>query len=154
MSGEQTQSQSQASSIAEWLKEVGVEAEIRVDKYNVAWTEIPPEKVKEAIKLLKEKGYRHLITISGVDLPDEGVIELIYHLAPVKMDGYPRLSLKTKIPRDKPEIDTITDIFTIAIVYEREVYDLLGVKFIGHKGLSRILLPKDTPEGYHPLRKK
>jgi len=155
MSSEQKQvSSSQAQSIVEWLKEIGVETEVKVDKYNVAWAEVPMEKIKDSIRILKEKGYRHLTTISGVDLPDEGVMELIYHLAPVKMDGYPLLCLKTRIPRDKPEIETITDIFTVAIVYEREVYDLLGVKFIGHKGLSRILLPRDVPEDYHPLRKK
>ncbi|MCR8433748.1 MAG: NADH-quinone oxidoreductase subunit C [Crenarchaeota archaeon] len=144
----------QVQNITSWLREVGVETEVKLDKYKVAWAEIPAGETKKVIGLLKEKGYRHLSTITGVDLPEQGVIELIYHLAPVKLGEYPILALKTKVPRDKPEIETITDLFAIAIVYEREVYDLLGVKFIGHAGLSRILLPRDVPEDYHPLRKK
>lgn len=155
MSSEQEKTISpQIQNLSSWLKEVGVEAEAKLDKYKVAWVEVPAAATKKVITLLKEKGYKHLTTITGTDLPDQGTIELIYHLAPVKLNGYPVLALKTKVPRDKPEIETITDLFNIAIVYEREVYDLLGVKFIGHVGLSRILLPRNVPEDYHPLRKK
>lgn len=141
------------SLLGEWISSVSPGVEISVDKYGAAWLSVDPGAIRRVIGLFKERGYRHLITITGTDLISEGSIELIYHLAPVGIGGFPILNIRTKVPRDKPSIDSITDIHNIAILYEREIFDLLGVIFIGHPNLGRILLPKDTPQGYHPLRK-
>jgi len=141
------------SELNKWLSEVVPKSEVKVDKYGVAWIEIPIDKLKETLKHLKEKGYGHLTTITGTDLIDEGKMELIYHVIPYEISGYPILCIKSKIPRDNPVAPSVTDLFNIALIYEREVYDLVGIKFEGHPNLGRIFLRKDFPEGYHPLRK-
>jgi NADH-quinone oxidoreductase subunit C len=63
------------------------------------------------------------------------------------------VSLKTKISKTDPRIDSVSDVYIVAELYEREVYDILGVKFEGHPNLSRLILPEDWPEDLHPLRK-
>jgi len=136
-----------------WVGDIVSGAEVKLDKYGVAWVDVPLDKLKDTLKNLKENGYVHITTITGVDMIDENKIALIYHLAPYGISGYPQLCVKTYVPRDEPIAPSIVDMFKAALVYEREVYDLLGVKFEGHPNLSRILLPKDLPEGYHPLRK-
>ena len=104
---------------------------------------------KSARFLVKELGFKHISTITGVDLGNS--IELIYHLA---YQGSIELSLKVDLPKREPKISTITDLIPGAILYEREVHDLLGVVFEGHPDLSPLLLPEKWPKGIHPLRKE
>jgi NADH-quinone oxidoreductase subunit C len=105
--------------------------------------------------------------ISGVDYlePDakkaaragfEPHVEVVYHLY-----SYPhrhRFVIKAILPRwngdrqgELPEVPTITHLYGTAIWHERETYDLVGVRFVGHANLRRILCPDDWVG--HPLRK-
>ena len=83
-------------------------------------------------------------------------VEMIYHLS--SMVHRHKLVLKTQLPRWQndiegrlPEMASVSSIWNTAEWHEREVYDLMGVKFEGHPNLKRILLPDDW-EG-HPHRK-
>ena len=62
-----------------------------------------------------------------------------------------KVALKAELPRSKPEIDSLVPLFKAADWQEREAFDLMGVGFIGHPNLAKILTP-DFIEG-HPLRK-
>jgi len=62
--------------------------------------------------------------------------------------------LKVEVPVKQPVLPTITPIVPGAILYEREVHELLGVVFSGHPNLSPLILPEDWPEGVYPLRKE
>ncbi|MBS7618904.1 NADH-quinone oxidoreductase subunit C, partial [Candidatus Bathyarchaeota archaeon] len=64
------------------------------------------------------------------------------------------VSVRTRVPKDKPVVDSIVDVMPGASFHEREVHDLLGVEFKGNPNLNRILLSEDWPEGVHPLRKE
>jgi len=108
------------------------------------------EAFKEAVEfLVNELNAKHLSTITGVDLDEE--IELIYHFA---LQGAISISLRVTVPKEAPTISSIVDLVPGAVLYEREVHDLLGVIFEGHPDLSRLILPEDWPEGLYPLRKE
>ena len=104
---------------------------------------------KKTIRYLTQKmNFNHISTITGVDKGK--TIEVIYHL---NREGRIELSLKVQVPEDRPLLPTITDIIPGAILYEREVHELLGVTFEGHPDLSPLLLPEGWPQGVYPLRK-
>jgi len=92
-------------------------------------------------------GLNFLSCLSGIDRGDS--LEVVAHI------GYSICVLvRTSVPKDNPEIDSITDILPAANLYEREAHDLLGIIFKGHPNLKRIFLPEDWPEGVYPLRKE
>ncbi len=109
---------------------------------------VKPKSHRTAISSLLEKFPSTVIsTITGIDLGSE--IELNYHL----WCGKTEVTVRTRVPKEKPETETITDLIPGATLYEREVFDLLGVRFLGHSNLKRLLLPESWPEGHYPLRK-
>jgi len=129
-------------------------------KENLIRTTVPRERrifvyikkdaLKNAVKYLaKDLKFKHLSTITGVDSGEE--IEVIYHLA---YKGSIELSLELTVPKNKPSVPTVTDLIPGAVLYEREVHDLLGVNFEGHPDLSPLLLPDGWPQDVYPLRKE
>ena len=86
----------------------------------------------------------------GVDLfPRTPRFCVVYHLYSLR-HGH-RLRIKVFLPEDNAAIESVTPIWDTANWHERECFDLLGIQFINHPDLRRILLPDDF-EG-HPLRK-
>lgn len=85
----------------------------------------------------------------GNDEEAKGRFEVIYNLYSLK-NQY-RFFLKVRLPLDKPEIQSLTPIWNGANWLEREVWDMMGIVFIGHPDLTKILTP-DELEG-HPLRR-
>ena len=96
-----------------------------------------------------ELAFDCLSNLSGVDYPKREVIQVVYHLW-----SYPhrhQFVLKADAPRDNPVLPSLASVWAHAEWEEREVFDLLGVRFEGHPDLRRILMPEDWPG--HPLRK-
>jgi NADH-quinone oxidoreductase subunit C len=81
--------------------------------------------------------------------PREPRFEIAYHLLSIKRKE--RVRLKVCLPGDDAVIETVTAVWPSANFFEREVFDLFGVRFLGHPYLRRIMMPEDW-EG-HPLRK-
>jgi NADH:ubiquinone oxidoreductase subunit C len=89
-------------------------------------------------------------TVSGVDTPQG--LELLYHFS--EDSSGKMISLRTLIKdKTKPEIESITPIIKAAEWIEREIWEMLGVNFLGHPNLKRLLLAEDWPEGEYPLRR-
>lgn len=120
-----------------------------IAKQRRLFIEVDSSIIKEALSYMKNNlGFDHLSTITGLDSGKE--IELIYHIV---CENSLVVSLKTRISRIDSKIDSVSDVYAVAELYEREIYDLLGVKFEGHPNLSKLILPEDWPENLHPLRK-
>lgn len=113
--------------------------------------EIAPEKIVPVCRFLKdEQQFVRLSTVTAVDrYPAEPRFEVIYHLHSLARNE--RLRLKCRLSGERPEIDSVTPVWRAADWYERETFDLFGVRFRNHPDLRRIMLPEDW-EG-HPLRK-
>ncbi len=117
--------------------------------------EIAPARIVAVCGRLKhELDFIRLSDLTAVDrYPLEPRFEIVYHLHSLKRNE--RLRLKCGIAGDvvgaAPEIDSVTPVWRAANWYEREVFDLFGVRFRGHPEMERIMLPADW-EG-HPLRK-
>ena len=99
------------------------------------------------LKALTVLSFDYLICLTGVDYPEK--MQIVYHLESVKHRH--TLVLKTNTAdRVDPKVDTVSDVWQTAKYHEREVYDLLGVKFNNHNDLRRLFL--DDTWGF-PLRK-
>ena len=93
--------------------------------------------------------FSHLGMITGLDQGDK--LGVIYHL--IRGGGFV-LSIKTTVPKHDPKIETVTGMFPGAVLYEKELVDLLGFKIDGMPKIGgRYPLRDDWPEGQHPLRK-
>ena len=100
------------------------------------------------LRALKEKeGFDRLGNLTAVDWKDH--IEMVYHL--YNMEENVKLEVKAVLDSAAPVIESATSLYPGAEFEEREVYDLMGVEFLGHPDLRRILMPDDYPA--HPLRK-
>ena len=77
-------------------------------------------------------------------------LTMVYHLTSTTFRH--NIVLKTKLDRNNPEIETISNIWKTAIFHEREVYEMFGVNFINHPDLRLLILP-DGWEGKNPMRK-
>ena len=119
---------------------------------------VDKESVLSMLAYVKDSGFDHLALVSCVDWMDEREFELVYVLSSYMKDneqisGNEKLNLilKTRISRDNPAFQTITHIFENAEPYERELHELFGVHFEGHKRLVPLFLERtyDIP----PFRK-
>ncbi len=112
------------------------------------YIEIKPESlVKVATYIFKDLEAR-FNTASGVDARTH--IEIIYHFSIEYLNVL--ISLRVKLDRKNPAIDSLAQVFKGANWIEREMYELLGIDFRGHPDLRRLLLADAWPEGVYPLR--
>jgi len=129
------------------------------------WVTVPAERIREALSALKADGYRLLVFLTCVDhLVDSSRefparYEVVYQVRDLDagraQGALPNqsadLRIRTFIDGDPPRIDSVHDIFPPANWEERETYDMFGIVFTGHPGLTRILMPDDWVG--HPLRR-
>ncbi len=134
------------------------------------WIEVAPEAIATVAEFLKNDArlrFDHLNDLTVVDYfqPDpkkakkfkhEPHLQVVYHLS--SYEHRHQIVIKVRLPRWKddvpgqlPELPSVSAVWAIADWHEREAYDLLGVKFLDHPNLRRILCPEDWVG--HPLRK-
>jgi len=110
-----------------------------------------PEKIAELCGFAKrELAFDYLVDITSIDnYGDEPRFSLVYHLYGYGHRCY--LRLKLDVSEEKGEVPTVTGVWRTADWHEREIYDMMGIRFRGHPDLRRILMWEGYP--YHPLRK-
>ena len=109
--------------------------------------------IREACALLRDDAncpFNLLSDVTAVDwYPAEPRFEVVYHLFSIR--NKERVRLKVRLNSDMTAVDSVTSVWPAANYFEREVFDLFGVRFNGHPYLRRIMMPENW-EGY-PLRK-
>lgn len=144
--------QDSGPSLAPVLKELMAafpEAEFETSLGQDVFT-VPREQLAEFAAATRDAGFDMCVDITAVDyLKRSPRFDVVVNL--VSLANLRRLRIKAGVPGDNPVAPTLTDVYPGTNFYEREVYDLLGIRFDGHPDLTRILLPDDW-EG-HPLRK-
>ena len=113
------------------------------------FVEIAPASVREASRFMFRDLGARLQIASGVDTPD--AIEILYHWAFDRSDCV--VTVRLRLERDDPQIESISDICKGAEWIEREMWELLGIRFLNHPELRHLLLADDWPEGRYPLRR-
>ena len=97
-----------------------------------------------------EISFDYLLDITSIDnFGEEPRFEIVYHL--YSMPHGAHLRLKLRAPEEVGALDTVSDIWPTADWHEREIYDMMGIKFTGHPDLRRILMWDGYP--FFPLRK-
>jgi NADH-quinone oxidoreductase subunit C len=110
---------------------------------------------KQALKAVMQYCRDHLELVMLLDIcsvDHESIdprFEMVYELS--TLDDSKHLRIKLPVSEDE-EVDTISDIWATADWHEREVYDMMGIRFTDHPNLKRILMWEGYP--YHPLRKE
>jgi NADH-quinone oxidoreductase subunit C len=109
--------------------------------------------IRDACVLLRDDPgcpFNYLADLTCVDwFPSEPRFEVVYHL--LSIPNKERVRLKVRLDGGSPSLDSVTPVWPAANYFEREVFDLFGVRFAGHPYLRRLLMPEDW-DG-HPLRK-
>jgi NADH-quinone oxidoreductase subunit C len=108
------------------------------------------EKIADVCTYAKSIGYNYLIDISSVDnYGEDPRWTVVYHLRAI--DNGDEICLKTDVSEEKSELPTVLPVWRTANWHEREIYDMMGIRFSGHPDLRRILMWEGYP--YFPLRK-
>ena len=113
------------------------------------YVDTPPEHSREVNRIMFEEVEGRLATATGMDTPSR--IEVLYHYF-LDQDG---IAVTVRTWADKPDcvLDSVATILPGALFIEREIQDLLGVRFRNHPDPRRLLLADDWPEGKYPLRR-
>ncbi len=111
---------------------------------------VVPELIRASASTMQAAGYNFFEDMTAVDwFPSEPRFQLSYHL--LSHAYKERIRLRAMLDGLDPAIESITQVWPGANYYEREVFDLFGIRFEGHPNLRRILMPDDWVG--HPLRK-
>jgi NADH-quinone oxidoreductase subunit C len=114
---------------------------------------VPKEKIRSLGKSLKEDpemAFDYLFNLTGVDYSDRMCV--VYHLESSVFHHC--LVIKANIPnREKPEIDTVSDLWWTANTHEREAFDFFGINFKNHPDMRRLFLDEISDNIGHPFRK-
>jgi NADH-quinone oxidoreductase subunit C len=113
---------------------------------------IPAANLREIAKFCRDElSFDYLIDITSIDNSgEEPRFEIVYELYSMSLGAH--LRLKLRVSEAASAVDTVSDIWPTANWHEREIYDMMGIKFDGHPDLRRILMWDGYP--FFPLRKE
>ncbi|MGA2084418.1 MAG: NADH-quinone oxidoreductase subunit C [Terracidiphilus sp.] len=133
--------------IQAWNPEALVDAKFDRDELTLT---IAAEEIRAAAATVQAVGYNFFVDLTAVDwFPSSPRFQLSYHI--LSHAYKERIRLRVLLEGESPSLESITPVWPAANFYEREVFDLFGIRFGGHPNLRRILMPDDWVG--HPLRK-
>ncbi len=125
-----------------------IERDYSVHGYHLD-AQVDVEQLLDAVKIIDQAEF-FIETITGVDWIKEDELEVIYDFSRYDFEVC-RVVIRTRVPRTKPVVPTITGIYAGANWHERETAEFFGIDFSGHPHLIPLLLPEDAD--FHPLLK-
>jgi len=149
---EPTKAEKVAKAIAEHFSKASVEVKTNKWGRQRVWVRVPREDYRELMKFIKElDGEAHYSIGIEQDWGEE--LGFLNHLV-IYYNDAPAVSLLIDVhaPKDDPVLPDISDIFPIALQFEREGMEMVGIDFEGAPDKRRLFLPDDFPEGIYPLR--
>ena len=114
------------------------------------YVDIDPSDLLDFSRFLFEDMQARFVIASGVDTP-RGGIEILYHFDFFQLPQV--FSLRVFLKKPQAEVESIANLIKCAEWIEREIAELLGVKFNNHPNMKHLILPEDWPEGKYPLRR-
>ncbi|MGA2848986.1 MAG: NADH-quinone oxidoreductase subunit C [Terracidiphilus sp.] len=133
--------------ILAWKPDALIDA--KFDRNELTLT-IAAEEIRAAAATMQAAGYNFMDDLTAVDwFPSSPRFQVSYHLLSHTFKEYIRL--RVLLDDANPSVASITPVWPSANYYEREVFDLFGIRFEGHVNLRRIMMPDEWVG--HPLRK-
>ena len=130
-----------------WNPQALIDAKFDRDELTLT---VVTEEIRPATAALQAAGYNFFEDMTAVDwFPSSPRFQLSYHLLSHAFKE--RIRLRALVDEASPSVESITGLWPAANYYEREVFDLFGIRFEGHPDLRRIMMPDDWVG--HPLRK-
>jgi NADH-quinone oxidoreductase subunit C len=138
--------------LASLAKLLGAKLQEKIEFRGESTFVILPADLREVAKFCKDElSFDYLIDISSVDnFGEEPRFEIVYELYSMTLAIH--LRLKLRVSEDQCEVATVSDIWPTANWHEREIFDMMGIRFADHPDLRRILMWDGYP--YFPLRKE
>ena len=132
------------SAVGKYIKGVTVKNSQRV------YIDIDPAKIREvAIYLWRDRGARYVIATA---IDNRTSFEVLHHLS-LDREGGAMISLRSILERDKPSMPSLAAEIKAVNWIEREMNELMGIEFVGHPDMRRLVLSDEWPQGVYPLRK-
>jgi NADH-quinone oxidoreductase subunit C len=133
--------------ILAWKPDALTDAKLDRDELTLT---IAAEDIRAAAATVQAAGYNFMDDLTAVDwFPSSPRFQVSYHILSHTFKEYIRL--RVLLDDANPSVASITPVWPSANYYEREVFDLMGIRFEGHPNLRRIMMPDDWVG--HPLRK-
>jgi NADH:ubiquinone oxidoreductase subunit C len=136
--------------VLERLKaEFGEKVAVREHNPRRAYVTVSNDDWIPVTRFMYEKEHGRLATASGSDRPTG--VELLYHFV-MDRDGTV-VNVRTTLAKPFPKIESLTPYYPAADFIEREIFDFLGVEFVGHPDPRKLLSSHDRPPDFHAMRR-
>lgn len=114
------------------------------------YIDIDPAHIREVVGYIwKDRGARYVI---ATVIDNRTSFEVLHHLS-LDCEGGVMVSLRSILDRDKPSMPSLATVIKAANWIEREMNELMGIEFVGHPDMRRLVLSEEWPQGVYPLRK-
>jgi NADH-quinone oxidoreductase subunit C len=133
-------------SIVDALSKLGEMPKLAFAKPNRIKIAVDRKNLVEVARFIRDNlHFDHCTNVTGTDFPKEKQIEITYHFGSIDGEGLRRiiLALSCRVPSNDAKLPTLIAEYPSVELHERETAEMLGVQFVGHPDLSRLLLPED-----------
>ncbi len=135
--------------LIKYIKKIASSNDVQILKENQYKVTVPADEIYNVLTRFKNEGYKHLSLISATDWINDDKFELVYII--YSYVNHVSILVSIFIDRKEAKADTIKFIWPIASTYEREIYEMFGIEFVGNDDRRPFVL--EGWKGMPPMRK-